>query len=133
MVITFVTSSNLEECAKNLDYRRLGKQRVEAYQIWRAIRGETKGWRNHPAACAWRGHEDALAMYTNTMIREWIKRGYKNTMEFLPHCENPEFPWWWGWEPLILSHKAALNRKMPEYYHFDVGDYIHYGYIWTVN
>lgn len=131
MVNTFVTSSSVVQCAKDLDPRRLGKQRVEAYQIWRVIKGLTKGWKNHPAARAWEGHECALAMYTNVMIREWISRGYKNTMEFLPHCKNPRFPWWWGWEPVIMSHRASLNRKMPEYYKFsDLGVYADYGYIW---
>lgn len=33
MVTTFLTSKNFEKSAKNLDYRRYGKQRVEAYQI----------------------------------------------------------------------------------------------------
>ena len=130
MVNTFVTSSNLDECARALDYRRLGKQRVEAYQIWRALRGETKGWRNHPAVRAWEGHTCALAMYTNAMIREWVARGYRNTMQLLPHCRTPKFPWWWGWTPLIMSHRASLNRKMPGYYHFDVGPYADHGYIW---
>ena len=130
MVNTFIPSSNLEECARLLDYRRLGKQRVEAYQIWRVITGQTKGWRNHPAALAWQGHQCALALYTNVMIREWIARGYKNTMQFLPHCKNPRFPWWWGWEPIIKSHQASLNRKMPEFYTFEVGEYANHGYIW---
>lgn len=130
MVNTFITSSSLEECAKLLDYRRLGKQRVEAYQLYRAITGQTKGWRHHPAALAWQGHQCALAMYTNVMIREWIARGYKNTMQFLPHCKNPRFPWWWGWKPLIMSHRASLNRKMPNFYNFEVGEFSNYGYIW---
>ena len=142
MVNTFVTSSSVEECAKNLDWRRLGKQRVEAYQIWRTLTGKgrllpdgtegppTKGWKNHPATLAWQGHTCALAMYTNVMIREWIARGYKNTMQFLPHCKNPRFPWWWGWDPLIMSHRASLNRKMPEHYSWEVGEYANHGYIW---
>lgn len=133
MVNTFVTSSSLEECAKSLDWRRLGKQRVEAYQIWRVLTGKTtgRGWKNHPAVLAWQGHTCALAMYTNVMIREWIFRGYNNTMELLPHCKNPQFPWWWGWKPVIMSHKASLNRKMPEYYSFEIQDgYEEYGYVW---
>jgi hypothetical protein len=28
------------------------------------------------------------------------------------------------------SHQAALNRKKPDYYDFEVGDYANYGYIW---
>jgi hypothetical protein len=130
MVNTFVTSDSVVECAKALDYRRLGKQRVEAYQLWRALMGMTKGWTKHPATLMWTGHTCFLALYCNTMIDEWIARGYKNTMQKLPHCKNPRPPWWWGWEPLTLSHKASLNRKMPTYYSFDVGEYAHWGYIW---
>jgi hypothetical protein len=29
-----------------------------------------------------------------------------------------------------LSHQAALNRKKPDYYDFEVGDYANYGYVW---
>ena len=57
MVNTFITSWDIDETARSLDYRRLGKQRVEAYQIWRALKGITKGWRNHPAARAWEGYQ----------------------------------------------------------------------------
>lgn len=130
MVNTFVTSSDLHECARSLDYRRLGKQRVEAWQIWRALTGVTKGWKNHPAAKAWEGYTCALAMYTNVMIDEWISRGYKNTMAKLPHCRTPRFPPWWGWDPVIKSHQASLNRKDSSFYHFEVGHYSNYGYIW---
>jgi hypothetical protein len=130
MVNTFVTSDDLRECARSLDYRRLGKQRVEAYQIWRCLQGLTKGWRNHPAVKAWEGHRCALAMYTNVMIDEWIARGYNNTMQKLPHCKNPRFPSWWGWEPMIKSHQASLNRKDSKFYSYEVGDYKDHGYIW---
>ena len=130
MVNTFVPCDDVEKCARELDWRRLGKQRVEAYQIWRALKGYTRGWRNHPAARAWEGHECALAMYCNAMIREWINRGYRNTMEFLPHGESPEFPWWWGWMPVHMSHRAALNRKLSSYYKYEVGEYADWGYVW---
>ncbi len=133
MVNTFLPYWDVDECARALDYRRLGKQRVEAYQIWRILTGKStgRGWRNHPATRSWEGYSCALAMYTNAMIREWIRRGYKNTMEFLPHCKRPKFPWWWGWEPVRMSHRAALNKKMPEYYSFSVPEeYVDSGYVW---
>ena len=131
MVNTFITYWDVDEIAESLDYRRLGKQRVEAYQIWRANQGITKGWRNHPAARMWKGYECALATYTNAMIREWISRGYKNTMQFLPHCKNPIFPPWWGKESVMLSHRASLNKKMPEFYTFDVPEFE--GYVWPIS
>lgn len=64
------------------------------------------------------------------MIDEWVSRGYNNTMKKLPHCKNPVFPWWWGWKAVMLSHQASLNRKMPEYYSFEVGEYQNHGYVW---
>jgi hypothetical protein len=64
------------------------------------------------------------------MIQEWIERGYKNNMKLLPHCKTPRFPWWWGWDPVHKSHQAALNRKLSSYYHYEVGEYANWGYIW---
>ena len=39
--------------ASQLDNKRLGKQRVEAYQIIRALTGESQGWIHHPATKMW--------------------------------------------------------------------------------
>lgn len=142
MVNTFVPFPDIHACAKALDYRRLGKQRVEAYQLWRALMGKgrlrpdgtegpaTKGWINHPATLMWKGHTCFLAMYCNAMIDEWVSRGYRNFMSKLPHCRNPLPPWWWGWIPIHKSHQASLNRKKPDYYTFDVGSWIEWGYVW---
>jgi hypothetical protein len=83
MVNTFVTDNDPVQCAKNLDYRRLGKQRVEAFQLLNVLleRGDkTKGWSNHPALLMWKGYENGLKYYLNCMIDEWINRGYNNTM-----------------------------------------------------
>lgn len=135
-MMTFVTSSNPIECAKVLDYRRLGKQRVEAYQILRTLRNHSHGWKNHPAVRMWEGHENALAVYMNAMIDEWILRGYKNTMkkEEISETSPPKFPWWFYWKPLHDSHKAALNRKMSSWYNFDVDEcFMTHGYIWPTN
>ncbi len=67
MVNTFVVSADVVECARALDFRRLGKQRVEACQIYyAAITGARRGWANHPAAQMWAGHADALWRCTRT-------------------------------------------------------------------
>jgi hypothetical protein len=130
MVNTFVPYDDVNKCAGELDWRRLGKQRVEAYQIWRCLKGYTRGWRGHPAVKAWEGHEGALAVYCNAMIREWVRRGYRNTMSFLPHGERTDFPWWWGWAPVHMSHRAALKRKLGVHYRYEVGEYMYWGYVW---
>lgn len=131
---TFLPYASFSESAKALDYRRLGKQRVEAWQILRTIRaGESaKGWRSHPAVAMWRGHELALASYGLSMCTEWIKRGYKDTLsaKFLVASveiakemrDNGEsfaeahLPAWLGDDRLHLSHQSNLIRKDPEYY-----------------
>ena len=53
---TFLPYESFEETAKCLDYRRLGKQRIEAYQIIDLLEQENAGidisflpWGNHPA------------------------------------------------------------------------------------
>ena len=79
---TFLPYESFKESAKVLDYRRLGKQRVEGMQIINTIlKPEQKGWRNHPIVIMWTPYVTALMMYTNTIINEWIKRGYNNNME----------------------------------------------------
>jgi hypothetical protein len=130
-MMTFITSSNLVECAKALDYKRLGKQRVEAYQILNTLKGHSHGWKNHPAVKMWEGHAGALGLYMNVMIDEWVARGYKNTMKKELDISN-DFPWWFYWKPIHESHKASLKRKAPqEYTHFQVDDvYMKHGYIW---
>lgn len=114
-------------CAKVLDNKRLGKQRVEAMQIYRILVGldEGKSWRNHPAVLMWKGYEDALAHYYNCIRKEWIKRGFKNTMPELTvrlddgYLKNPP---WLGNEKLHASHRSNLKRK--SLYHYGVEDWI---------
>lgn len=128
--MTFAPYGDLEACVKSLDYRRLGKQRVEAYQIWRTLVGLSSGWKNHPAVKMWEGYTCFLAIYCNACIDEWIARGYKNNMKKLPHCGKPHPPWWWGREDVTKSHQASLNRKDPKYYHFDVSQEEYPEYVW---
>ena len=66
---TFLPYKSFKESFKTLDYRRLGKQRVEAHQILNVLleRTDTKGWRNHPITKMWAGYEDALKMYIESL------------------------------------------------------------------
>lgn len=117
---TFVPYPDIDLCVKTLDSKRLGKQRVETLQLLKAIAGETKGWRNHPAAIMWSGNVDALKAYGNACIKEWIARGYNNTMPLWEVPETYSMPWWWGWEKLHASHRDNLFRKDPIHYAFFV-------------
>lgn len=116
---TFLPYADYRKTAQVLDYRRLGKQRVEAKQILLILLNESerKGWRNHPAVKMWKGHESALAEYGKTICEEWIRRGYKDSL--LPyfteratkHDRSPV----WG-EAFHRAHRSNLIRKNAEHY-----------------
>lgn len=112
---TFLPMNSFEGSAKILDYRRLGKQRLEARQLLVALTTGKSQWRNHPACRMWEGYEEALARYGDVMIKEWIKRGYNNSMGII----DPSIiilPPWMGDARLHSSHRTALIRKDPVWY-----------------
>lgn len=112
---TFLPYPDFRESAFCLDRLRLGKQRVEAVQILRTLRGDSDGWKNHPAVRMWRGYESALAMYADAMITEWMRRGYRNTLVVQrPHVAVQ--PMWLGDAEFHDSHKSNLLRKDPTHY-----------------
>ena len=101
---TFLPYPTFEFTAKTLDWRRLGKQRVEGMQIINAIENPNKqGWH-----------------YTNIMIDEWVSRGYNNTMKkYDVYDSDIIYPAWLRYEPFHASHRANLLRKDYKYYsHF---------------
>lgn len=99
-----------------LDPRRLGKQRVEAKQILNVLEGRSFAWRNHPAVKMWRGYEDALGLYMNECIKEWKRRGYKNTMALYEGRSPSSLPPFMGLEVFHASHRSNLLRKDPFFY-----------------
>ena len=121
---TFLPYESFKESAEVLDWRRLGKQRVEGMQIINAIEQKPrkdgkpyKGWLNHPATVMWKPYVSALKLYTNVIIQEWIKRGYNNNMELYNiNVKEFKFPHWLGNESFHSSHRANLLRKDYEYY-----------------
>ncbi len=115
---TFLPYADFVETAKCLDYKRLGKQRVEAYQILEAIL-YGKGWIHHPATLMWVGYDEALVKYGIAICQEWRNRGYKDTM--LEKFEALRkslviYPPWLGKEIFHASHRSNLLHKNPEYY-----------------
>ena len=115
---TFLPYADFEKSARMLDYRRLGKQRLEADQILKALQ-KGGGWKNHPAVKMWRGHEEALLLYRDAMIAQWITRGFKNTMPFLAlqlQKKTVSMPWWLGMEKFHASHRSNLLRKDKAFY-----------------
>ena len=130
---TFLPYADFAASAAALDDRRLGKQRVEALQIIRALTRETYGWKRHPAVLMWAGHEPALASYGLAICEEWVARGRADTcaatmvadlaVAGLP-APGPQsalhpvtgVPYWLGDERLHRSHQASLVRKDPSFY-----------------
>ena len=126
---TFLPYPDLRVSCQVLDDRRLGKQRVETYQILRALTWPEYAWKNHPAVRMWRGFVPALVEYGLESCREWVRRGYADSVaaELVAWTggEEPEgarLPPWFGLEPLHLSHRSALLRKDPERYGPVFGD-----------
>lgn len=117
---TFLPYPNFIRTATVLDRQRLGKQRVEAWQILRALTGLSGGWTNHPATRMWRGYENELALYGICICEEWIARGYRDSL--LPEFESRfdesivNIPPWIGDDQFHLSHKSNLLRKLPTHY-----------------
>ena len=110
--------SGVTTSATCLDYRRLGKQRVEAMQIYNILIGKakSKAWQHHPATLMWKNHENALAHYFNCIRHEWISRGYRNNMIEIVIQGEIIMPKWLGDIKLHISHRSNLIRKFPEHY-----------------
>lgn len=119
---TFLPFPSFTASAKVLDYRRLGKQRVETLQILNALSDPSYGWQNHPAVKMWRGHAGWLVDYGLIICDAWLNRGYKDTcrdkiakFEKLFTSANAK-PSWLGNEAFHLSHQSNLIRKDPSHY-----------------
>jgi hypothetical protein len=129
---TFLPYKSFEDSARCLDYRRLGKQRVEARQIYNAIRNKG-GWFNHPVVKMWVGYENALLEYSNVIIREWIRRGFKNTMMLVDIYGEVKNPLWLGDEVFHSAHRSNLLRKDFDYYSkFNWHEPLDLPYVWPI-
>ena len=120
---TFLPFSDIEKSLKVIDNKRLGKQRVEAYQIISAITRRPKldgtpykGWLNHPCTIMWRNNLPMLKSYYNSCIDEWVSRGFKNTMVKEVIDEPIIKPIWFGFEDFHSSHRSNLLKKDPVFY-----------------
>ncbi len=130
---TFLPYPDFVESARCLDARRLGKQRVEAMQILRAIANPKYGWQHHPALQMWRGYEQALALYMNAIITEWVRRGYKNNIPLNNVQGDVKMPPWLGNARFHASHRSNLLRKDPSYYgQFHWEDPPDLPYLWPI-
>jgi hypothetical protein len=113
---TFLPYYDFWRSAVTLDYKRLGKQRSEGLQILNAMYDDTNSWHEHVAVRMWQGYEDCLRFYLNWIIREWIRRGYKNSLAYSEIPDDFPIPQWLFDERLALSHRCNLMRKDSVYY-----------------
>lgn len=135
---TFLPFPDFGTTGTVLDYRRLGKQRVEVIQILNALFDPTKGWKNHPATKMWRGHENTLVTYGLEICASWIDRGYKDTCYdkikiFWNKNPNSTIPEWLGNEDFHRSHRRALLFKNQQHYEpYFPNEVPELNYIWPV-
>lgn len=113
---TFLPYPSFYKSLECLDSKRLGKQRVEASQILKALKDPTYGWQNHPAVKMWRGHEGALIDYYNTSLICFAARGHKNIILQPMETGSIVLPYWFGKEVFHASHRSNLLRKNPGFY-----------------
>ena len=135
MVNVFVPFDYVKAISKKLDDKRLYKQIVECKQILRALRGEVKGYANHPATKMWRGSEMFLRYYQLVLLNEWLNRRWgvdidEEALKVAALCSPPN---WWGDKEVHDSHKARLHQKDPIHYaqfkEYDKGQ----DYKWVTN
>ena len=126
---TFLPYADLAVSCRVLDDKRLGKQRVETFQVLRALTWPTYAWKSHPAVRMWRGFVPGLVRYGVESCLAWTARGYGDNL--LPQLlawsggevpQDPELPPWFGVEALHRSHRSNLLRKDPEHYRPLFGD-----------
>jgi hypothetical protein len=123
---TFMPYSSFNETAKALDYRRLGKQRVEAKQILQVLTEGATGWASHPIVEAWRGYEEGLSVYGLYICSEWRMRGYKDSLHGWFQAKRlilrdgrrhmTEFPAWVKDPEVNHAYQQVLVWKEPEHY-----------------
>lgn len=118
---TFLPYRDFVPSVETLDDKRLGKQRVEAFQILRALTDSTYGWQHHPAVNMWRGYEEALALYGLAACLTWVQRGNRDNMltRFFPYVGVPgtfSYPEWLGDDEFHRSHQSNLVRKDAQHY-----------------
>lgn len=114
---TFLPYPSFELSFRCLDWKRLGNQRRETKGILTILLGKGKrSWDNSPAVKMWEGYEEALKLYLNFNIREWVHRGYQNNMPLERLSDRVEMPWWLGTPEFHASHRANLLHKLPDHY-----------------
>jgi hypothetical protein len=120
----FLPYPDFVKSLQTLDNLRLGKQRVETYQLISGLTGRptltgkpySKGRVNHPISQMFRDNIPALKQYLNDSIDVWVARGMNNTMQKEVIEEEIVMPLWFGDDAFHKSHRANLLRKDAVWY-----------------
>lgn len=135
----FITAPSFIESAKNLDSLRMNKQIIECNQIYKAIIGETDGWKNHCVTRLWWDYPKELMMFAGACYWELQRRG-RNPPKPFEFCtykvptksELPHFMKLDWWMSAMRSHLLAkdfvyyskLNwTETPEYGYYAINKY----------
>ncbi len=130
MVQTFVPYADFEACARVLDVKILGKQRVEVVQIVRSLTVPGYAWGSHPAVLMWKGFEEALGRYGLIICEVWGEQGFGDTcaqtirtdqaaagiaaIRTYDQLRAADALLGWLFDPEVqLSRRSALVRKDP--------------------
>ena len=129
---TFLPYPDFVQTARCLDWRRLGKQRVECLQIIETILHGSQ-WSHHPAVLMWDGFIPALAEYGGIICLEWKRRGYVDHLfrRIAAHGHGKViYPSWLGNEAFHASHRGNLLRKDKHYKQFGWTESPELPYVW---
>jgi len=155
----FLPFANFRKSLECLDNKRLGKQRVEAFQVYMLLTRDAASnshWLRHPVLKMWRGYELALRHYIIECCSVWITRKTKDGSRFFSNAKMDEnietykirlsaqeqkrmqLPPFIGLDRFHDSHKAMLFHKgklrSESTNHYEqFHDYAHItGYYWPV-
>lgn len=109
------------ESVRSLDSQRLGKQRVEGFQILNVAIAGQGAWYRHPATQMVKFHLGFLFLYVQAACEEWMNRGHEDTvLDKIKGLRSPLWsyknPHWFGDAKFHRSHRSNLIRKYPGYY-----------------
>lgn len=113
----FMPYSDFCQSLMVLDRQRLGKQRVESWQIIDTVTHSKKAWSNHPAVLMWKDYIPALKVYYNMNLMVWEIKGYNN-IKLKPFTDVLDFvyPDWLGDDRIHQGYRSQLLAKNYDHY-----------------
>jgi hypothetical protein len=76
MVNIFIPYKDINKSITSFHIRSISTMLREINIILKAIKGETKGYKNHPITLMWKNNFDELVTYQGVLMEEYLKRLY---------------------------------------------------------